>query len=121
MKGDERQKVKGSRTGKDGKILTITTFYHVPGDRRRTVAADGYAGMRPRIKSGQEDEDRSLRRRPVSDRYRCPIPSFRTCLRMATAETANAQRLADHANPCPERIAKTTMQGFVRQAAIQGT
>ncbi len=76
-----------------------------------------------RNKPGQEDEDRpvSLRRRPVSDRYRCPIPSFRTCLRMATAATANAHRLADHANPCPERIAKTAMQGFVRQAAIQGT
>ena len=51
MKGDERRKVKGSGTGKDGKILTITTLYHAPDDRRRTVAADGYVGMRPRDKA----------------------------------------------------------------------
>ena len=61
-----------------------------------------------RNKSGQEEEDRpvSLRRRPVSGLYRCPTPSFRPYLRMATAATANPHPLADHANPCRNGLRK---------------
>lgn len=41
-------------------------------------------------------------------------------LRMAAAAVAAAHDLAGHANPCADRIVKTAMQGFARQAAEAG-
>ncbi len=41
-------------------------------------------------------------------------------LRMAVAAIGEAHRLADHANPCADRVVKTAMQGFARQAAEAG-
>ena len=41
-------------------------------------------------------------------------------LRMATAAIAAAHDLAGEANPCADRIVRTAMQGFARQAAAAG-